>query len=203
MTMRPAAASRWIRLRMTSVVPTSRPGARLVEDDDRRIVEERRRQQDLLPHALRVRAHRRVAIESEAEDREQRVDAAPRDRARAVRAAARRTSGTRRRSSRCRAAPPPARSRGAACSGACPIGRSTPSSSTEPPDGSSSPVSIPTVVDLPEPFGPSRPSTAPVLDAEVDVPDPGDRRVVLRQSAGFEHDPSGHRNTRECSGRIS
>jgi hypothetical protein len=32
---------------------------------------------------------------------------------------------------------------------------------TVPPDGSSIPVSMPTVVDLPDPLGPSRPSTAP------------------------------------------
>ena len=30
-----------------------------------------------------------------------------------------------------------------------------------PPEGSSSPVSMPTVVDLPEPFGPSSPRTDP------------------------------------------
>src|SRR5262245_7897366 len=38
---------------------------------------------------------------------------------------------------------------------------SAPFSVTVPPDGSSSPVSIPTVVDLPDPLGPRRPSTAP------------------------------------------
>jgi hypothetical protein len=38
---------------------------------------------------------------------------------------------------------------------------SAPSSSTVPPEGSSKPVSMPTVVDLPDPFGPSSPSTVP------------------------------------------
>ena len=62
-----------------------------------------------------------------------------------------------------------------------------PSSSTEPPDGSSRPVSMPTVVDFPEPFGPEEAQDGARLDAEVDVPHPRDGRVVLRQPPGFEH----------------
>ena len=38
---------------------------------------------------------------------------------------------------------------------------SAPSSDTDPPDGSSRPVNMPTVVDFPEPFGPSSPRTDP------------------------------------------
>ena len=148
---------------------------------------QRGRDQDLLPHALRIRRHRRMDVVLQPEEREEAVDLVLRAAGRRCRAGRRPGTGTPARSGRYRAPPPRARSRCAPCR---PAGRRESAgrrSSTVPPDGSSRPVRIDTVVDFPDPFGPSRPRMPPGRQPEAQVPNGRHRRVVLGKRARFEH----------------
>ena len=130
------------------------PRHRLVEDEQRGIVEQGRRDQDFLPHALRVRRERGLRLCLEAEEFQQRGDPLAADARVQVVEIGDELRGTRCRSGTDTGAVLPARSR---CAGGSPPGRPRCRRLERGPrrrSGSTSPVSMPTVVVLPDPFGP-------------------------------------------------
>ena len=77
---------------------------------------------------------------------------------------------------------------------------SSPSSSTAPVVGSSSPAIIRSTVDLPQPDGPSSTMNSPSFDVEIDVVD-GDCAVLENLGDILERD-GGHRHLPQVVGRT-
>ena len=154
----------------------SRPGRRLVEEHHRRRDDHRRGEVEAPAHAAGVGARGAVGRVGEVEALEQLAGALARLRAREAVERARPSRGSRGRSAGRR--PPRTGRRGRSASAAASASRTTsrPATWARPPSGVSSVVKIRTAVVLPAPFGPSRPSTVPGLDLEVQAVERDRRR---------------------------